>query len=253
MPIILLVFDLLHLNGRSLLGRATGRTPPPARSPGKLPAPYHPAGRRDPGRVGGPRSNRRSRGRVTHGNEGLIIKDPASLYTPGRRGLAWLKLKKELATLDVVVVGAEWGHGKRNSVLSDYTFAVRDDRTGELKTIGKAYSGLTDMEILELTAHFQQNILATRAQVPRGATRHRPGDRVRLHPTEHPGTPAGCPCAFRASRRCAGDKTPAEIDTLSYARTLCVPAGGVIKRRGGTTRVPLASTGRRNLPGKLNS
>ena len=63
-----------------------------------------------------------------------------------------------------MVVGAEWGHGKRNSVLSDYTFAVRDENTGELKTIGKAYSGLTDEEILELTAHFQQNILATRGK-----------------------------------------------------------------------------------------
>src|SRR6185503_836812 len=88
------------------------------------------------------------------GNEGLMIKDPLSLYAPGRRGLAWLKLKKALATLDCVVIGAEYGHGKRNAVLSDYTFAVRDDSTGELKTIGKAYSGLTDPEIAELTRHF---------------------------------------------------------------------------------------------------
>src|SRR5262249_58440032 len=88
------------------------------------------------------------------GNEGLMIKDPASVYTPGRRGLAWLKLKKAFATLDCVVVGAEYGHGKRNQVLSDYTFAVRDERDGELKTIGKAYSGLTDLEIAQLTRHF---------------------------------------------------------------------------------------------------
>src|SRR5262249_45030882 len=72
------------------------------------------------------------------GNEGLMIKDPASPYTPGRRGLSWLKLKKALATLDCVVIGAEYGHGKRNKVLSDYTFAVRDEKSGELKTIGKA-------------------------------------------------------------------------------------------------------------------
>src|SRR5439155_15005777 len=88
------------------------------------------------------------------GNEGLMIKDPNSLYTPGRRGLAWLKLKKAFGTLDCVVVGVEYGHGKRNQVLSDYTFAVRDEDTGDLKTIGKAYTGLTDPEIAQLTEHF---------------------------------------------------------------------------------------------------
>ncbi|MGH9529566.1 MAG: ATP-dependent DNA ligase, partial [Terriglobales bacterium] len=77
------------------------------------------------------------------GNEGLMIKDPESAYTPGRRGKSWLKLKRELATLDVVVTAVEYGHGKRIGVLSDYTFAVRDgDR---LVNIGKAYSGLTDV------------------------------------------------------------------------------------------------------------
>ena len=74
------------------------------------------------------------------GNEGLMIKDPASPYTPGRRGLAWLKLKKAYATLDCVVIGAEYGHGKRKNVLSDYTFAVRDESDGALRTIGKAYT-----------------------------------------------------------------------------------------------------------------
>jgi DNA ligase-1 len=84
-------------------------------------------------------------------NEGLMLKDPDSAYTPGRRGLAWLKLKRPLDTLDVVVVGAEWGHGKRRGVLSDVTFAVRDS-DGELATVGKAYTGLTDVEIAEMTA-----------------------------------------------------------------------------------------------------
>jgi DNA ligase 1 len=90
------------------------------------------------------------------GTEGLMIKDPASSYQPGRRGGSWIKLKRELATLDVVVVGAEQGHGKRSHVLSDYTFAVRNSENGRLETIGKAYSGLTDAEIEELTEHFQR-------------------------------------------------------------------------------------------------
>lgn len=91
------------------------------------------------------------------GNEGLMIKDPDSPYTPGRRGKSWLKLKRELATLDVVVTAVEYGHGKRIGVLSDYTFAVRDgDR---LLNIGKAYSGLTDAEILEMTKWFLEHTL----------------------------------------------------------------------------------------------
>lgn len=83
------------------------------------------------------------------GYEGLVVKNPDSKYTPGRRGQGWIKLKRELDTLDVVIVGAEYGHGKRAGVISDYTFAVKDG--SEFKVIGKAYSGLTDAEILELT------------------------------------------------------------------------------------------------------
>jgi len=95
------------------------------------------------------------------GNEGLLAKDPRSIYTPGRRGQAWLKLKKAYATLDVVVIAVEYGHGKRKNVLSDYTFAVRDDETGgQLLAVGKAYSGLTDVEIAELTRHFLEHTLS---------------------------------------------------------------------------------------------
>src|SRR5467141_1920599 len=86
------------------------------------------------------------------GNEGLLAKAPESPYVPGRRGQFWMKLKRPLATLDVVVTIAEYGHGKRRGLLSDYTFAVRDD--GRLVNIGKAYSGLTDVEIRELTQYF---------------------------------------------------------------------------------------------------
>ena len=93
-------------------------------------------------------------------NEGLMVKDPTSIYSPGRRGLGWLKMKKALATIDCVVVGVEVGHGKRHGVLSDYTFAVRDDETGKLVNIGKAYSGLTDAEIAEMTAWFEEHTIA---------------------------------------------------------------------------------------------
>jgi DNA ligase 1 len=91
------------------------------------------------------------------GNEGVMLKARQSTYQPGRRGLAWLKLKRELATLDVVVTAAEYGHGKRAGWLSDYTFAVRDGEM--LRNVGKAYSGVTDAEIARLTQFFLEHTL----------------------------------------------------------------------------------------------
>jgi DNA ligase 1 len=88
------------------------------------------------------------------GYEGLVVKDPDSLYAMGKRGSGWVKLKEELDTLDVVIVAAEYGHGKRAGVISDYTFAVRDG--AELRTVGKAYSGLTDKEIEEMTRRLKE-------------------------------------------------------------------------------------------------
>lgn len=94
------------------------------------------------------------------GNEGLMLKSLESVYEPGRRGAAWVKLKRELATLDVAVTAVEYGHGRRAAVLSDYTFAVRDGAA--LRNVGKAYSGLTDAEIAELTQWFLEHALETR-------------------------------------------------------------------------------------------
>ena len=91
-------------------------------------------------------------------NEGVMLKRADSAYLPGRRGLAWVKLKRELATLDVVITGAEFGHGKRAGLLSDYTFAVRGE-AGQLLNVGKAYSGLTDAEILEMTEWLKAHTL----------------------------------------------------------------------------------------------
>jgi DNA ligase 1 len=87
------------------------------------------------------------------GHEGLVVKELESQHHPGKRGRHWTKLKHELDTIDAVIVIAEYGHGKRAGTLSDYTFAVKDDHDGggSLKTIGKAYSGLTDAEIAMMT------------------------------------------------------------------------------------------------------
>jgi DNA ligase-1 len=90
-------------------------------------------------------------------NEGLMLKGAASTYIPGKRGMSWLKWKKALATLDVVVTGVEFGHGRRRDLLSDYTFAIRDG--DNLLNIGKAYSGLTDSEIVEMTEFFKSHTI----------------------------------------------------------------------------------------------
>ena len=152
-------------------------------------------------------------------NEGLMVKDPESVYSPGRRGLYWFKLKKELATLDVVVVGAEFGHGKRNHVLSDYTFAVRDESSGDLLPIGKAYSGLTDAEIAELTEHFKANTL-----VDHGRYREVKPDTVleiafdSIQPSNRHAS--GLALRFPRIKAIRRDKTAEGIDTLAYAREL---------------------------------
>ena len=146
-----------------------------------------------------------------------MIKDPESHYSPGRRGMHWFKLKKELATLDVVVVAAELGHGKRNHVLSDYTFAVRDEATGELLPIGKAYSGLTDVEIAELTEHFKQNTL-----MDHGRYREVKPDTVlevafnSIQPSNRHAS--GLALRFPRIKAIRRDKTVDTIDTLAYAR-----------------------------------
>jgi DNA ligase-1 len=86
---------------------------------------------------------------IDKGYEGLMIKDSSSYYRAGKRGKHWLKLKGRRDTVDAVIVAAEYGHGKRAGLLSDYTFAVKD--SDSLKVIGKAYTGLSDEEIRDLT------------------------------------------------------------------------------------------------------
>ncbi len=150
-PVVLVIFDLLWLDGRTLLDEPLTTRRKLLEGLG-LQHPFLLARLEeatDPEHLDRIFAETRERG-----NEGLMVKDPLSPYTPGRRGLAWLKLKRPLATLDVVVTGVEWGHGKRKGVLSDYTFAVKDTRSGRLVNVGKAYSGLTDAEIAEFTTRF---------------------------------------------------------------------------------------------------
>jgi len=215
-PVVFVAFDLLWMNGKSYLRRPLRERREALRSltlpDGFQIVEVYPAHSADEIENAFQQARRRF-------NEGLMVKDPESIYSPGRRGMFWFKLKKELATLDVVVVAAELGHGKRNHVLSDYTFAVRDDTTGDLLTIGKAYSGLTDIEIAELTEHFKKQTISNH-----GRYREVKPDTVleiafdSIQPsTRHE---SGLALRFPRIKAIRRDKTVDAIDTISYARSL---------------------------------
>ena len=215
-PVVLVAFDMLRLDGRDLLAETLAERRRLLEEL-DLKAPFLLA-RLERARSAGDLDRLFAETRE-RGNEGLMVKDPLSTYAPGRRGMAWLKLKRPLATLDVVVTSVEWGHGKRRGVLSDYTFAVLDEDTGKLVNVGKAYTGLTDAEIAEYTRRFLEMTTADygRARAVRPeivlevafdsiqvSNRHRSGYALR----------------FPRIVRIREDKPVAEIDTLNRVREL---------------------------------
>lgn len=152
-----------------------------------------------------------------HGNEGLVLKRAGSLYEPGKRSGAWLKVKRVYATLDVVITAAEQGSGRRAIFLSDYTFGVRDGE--RFVNVGKAYSGLTDVEVRELT------------RILRGATTDRFGRVALVRPevvlevafdgiqksSRHKG---GFALRFPRIVRWRKDKQAGEADSINRVREL---------------------------------
>jgi DNA ligase-1 len=215
-PVVYVAFDLLYQDGSLLLDE------PLAQRKSRLnsllfaaPPILHVAGRtgcRTPQEVRQAFSSSRAAG-----HEGIVAKVADSPYTPGRRGGYWFKLKEPYATLDVVVTAVEYGHGKRHGVLSDYTFAVRDG--DQLLNVGKAYSGLTDAEILELTDFFKRHTRKDQGQLRtveplvvlevafnniQKSTRHSSGYALR----------------FPRIVRLRPDKSPGDIDTLSSVADL---------------------------------
>jgi ATP-dependent DNA ligase len=247
-PVVLVAFDVLHLDGKDLL-----ETPLRERRAAleALDLPGRSAERFLLSNLATARSadeveRHFDDARARH-NEGLMVKDPGSIYQPGRRGLGWLKLKKALATLDCVVVGVEWGHGKRRGVLSDYTFAVRagDDPDAPLLTIGKAYTGLTDVEIATMTEHFKA---ITLRDFGRYRTVHPEVvveiafDRI-MRSSRHK---SGFAMRFPRIVRIRDDKTPADIDTLGTVEALFgeQATGRILLARGsGGETERIAATG----------
>ena len=213
-PVRYVAFDLLYLDGQTLLREPlTGRRRQLSALgfPGRLLAPTT--------TVAGTEEEVEEafEAALGRGNEGLMLKSPSSPYLPGKRGRAWLKLKRPLATLDCVIVGAEYGHGKRAGLLSDYTFAVRDgDR---LAPIGKAYSGITDEELAFLSDHCKRTALKDlgRAFVVRPEivieVAFNGINRSRRHP-------AGFALRFPRIKRLRLDKSVSEVDTLDRVRAI---------------------------------
>jgi DNA ligase 1 len=215
-PVVLVAFDLLYLDGEALLDRPL-RERRRLLEELRLQHPFLLARIESAGSSADlDRIFDETRER---GNEGLMLKSPESAYTPGRRGLAWLKLKRPLATLDCVVTAVEWGHGKRRGVLSDYTFAVRDEEGDRLVNVGKAYTGLTDAEIATMTTHFLEHTILDRGRVRlvepetvvevafdsiQRSARHRSGFALR----------------FPRIVRLREDKTARDVDTLAAVEGL---------------------------------
>jgi DNA ligase-1 len=153
------------------------------------------------------------------GHEGLVAKNLAGAYTPGIRGKRWLKIKRIMEPLDLVITEAEYGYGKRHEWLSDYTLAAYDEETGRFMPLGKTFKGLTDQEIREMTARLKSLMIAKR------------GRKIILKPEvvvevafneiqESPKYESGMALRFARITRLRPDKSPNEVDTITRVRSL---------------------------------
>jgi DNA ligase-1 len=225
-PVVLVAYDLLYADGKILIDEplAERRRILEELAPGSGPLRLSQGKTfREASLLDEEFDNARARG-----NEGLMIKSPSSSYKPGRRGREWLKLKRAIATLDVAVTAVEVGHGKRRHLLSDYTFAVRrSSEEEELLNIGKAYSGLTDQELLELTEWFKSH---TVQEFGHGRVRVVEPSIIievtfdRVQPSKR--HKSGYALRFPRILRLRPDKTTRDIDTLETVRRLVEGADG---------------------------
>ncbi|HEX8411123.1 MAG TPA: ATP-dependent DNA ligase [Thermoanaerobaculia bacterium] len=213
-PVVFFTFDLLFLDGEPLFETPLSERLEKLRGLIREGAirPSHQSPIRDAAHVDELFDAARARA-----NEGLVVKDPRSIYTPGRRGKSWLKYKKALATLDCVVTYAQWGNGRRRAVLSDLTFAVLRD--GELVNIGKAYSGLTDVEIAAMTEHFKNTTIDVHGPVHRvqpTVVLEIAFDRIQ----ESKRHKAGYALRFPRIVRIRDDKTAEQVSTIDEVRRI---------------------------------
>ncbi|MEM3616454.1 MAG: ATP-dependent DNA ligase [Candidatus Bathyarchaeia archaeon] len=213
-PVRLFLFDILYLNGESLISLPyLRRRQILAENAGGIPLTKQII------TDSVDEAERFLKEAINYGHEGLMAKRLNSKYIPGIRGKHWLKIKPILEPLDLVIVAAEYGYGRRREWLSDYYLAARDAETGEFLVVGKTFKGLTDSEMIEMTKRLKE--LAIKKE-------HR---RVHVIPKivvevayneiqKSPKYKCGMALRFARITRIRVDKTPEEADTIQRVREI---------------------------------
>lgn len=213
-PVRLFLFDILYLNGESLINLPYARRRQIlAETSGNLPL----TEQLITSEVD--EAEKFLKKAVESGHEGLIAKKLDSKYTPGIRGRCWLKIKPALEPLDLVIVAAEYGYGRRHEWLSDYYLAARDAETGEFLVVGKTFKGLTDREMIEMTRRLKE--LAIKEEARRVTVLPRIVVEVAYNEIQK-SLKYKCGLALRFARitRIRFDKDPEEADTIQRVREI---------------------------------
>jgi DNA ligase-1 len=213
-PVELQLFDVIYLNGESLINQPyTERRKKLAEIAGHITL-TNQIITKDPAEA-----ERFLREALNKGHEGLVAKKLDGAYTPGIRGKRWLKIKRPLESLDLVIVAAEWGYGRRHNWLSDYYLAARDAETGEFMIVGKTFKGLTDQEIIEMTRRLKE--LTLREEPHRVVVVPKIVVEVAYNEVQKsPKYECGMALRFARITRIRDDKTPSEADTIQRVREI---------------------------------
>ncbi|MEM1551285.1 MAG: ATP-dependent DNA ligase [Candidatus Bathyarchaeia archaeon] len=213
-PVRLYLFDILYLDGRSLISLPyLQRRQILADSAGEIPLTKQLI------TDSVEEAERFLREAVDCGHEGLMAKRLNSEYKPGIRGKHWLKIKSTLEPLDLVIVAAEYGYGRRHEWLSDYYLAARDAETGEFLVVGKTFKGLTDSEIIEMTKRLKE--LAIKEEYRRVYVTPKIVVEVAYNEIQKsPKYKCGMALRFARITRLRDDKTPEEADTIQRVREI---------------------------------
>ena len=213
-PIKLFLFDILYLNGQSLIALPyVQRRQILAENAGEIPLTKQTI----TGSV--EEAEQFLKEATSAGHEGLMAKKIDSDYVPGIRGKRWLKIKPTLEPLDLVIVAAEYGYGRRREWLSDYYLAARDAETGEFLTVGKTFKGLTDAEIIEMTKRLKE--LAIKEEPRRVFVIPKIVVEVAYNEIQKsPKYKCGMALRFARITRIREEKTPEEADTIQRVREI---------------------------------
>jgi DNA ligase-1 len=213
-PLKLYLFDILYLDGRNLISLPyVERRKVLSANNGEIPL----TSQLVTGNV--EEAERFLKQAMDAGHEGLMAKKLDGSYTPGIRGKRWFKIKPVLQPLDLVIVAAEWGYGRRHEWLSDYYLAARDLETGEFQTVGKTFKGLTDGEIIEMTKRLKE--LTVKSEPRRVLVVPKIVVEVAYNEIQKSPTYA-CQMALRFARitRIRDDKTAEEADNIQRIREI---------------------------------